>query len=108
MGELTQKLEEAKVEKDHQQEYKLMINHINKEPPRDQTSKALEELQQRLNVIDTELNECTKTVESRSKQCYAAFSAVQALNRSISQSNKQPNKKSDKTEVDEDNDVKMQ
>merc|ERR1719203_2619051 len=104
IGDLQQQLEKAKVDRDHQEEYNVMIAQINKEPPRDVTSAALDEMQQKLDAVNRELSACTQEVKRRSNQCYAAFSAVQALKRSITE----PDSGGGKEEMDEDDDVKMQ
>lgn len=100
---LNNKLIKAKSERNNQEEYNIMINAINHEPQRSKTTQALNEMKLKLNEINNELNKCNKTIQRRSKQCYAAFSAVQALNRSIMQSNHNKN-----NDVDDDNDVSMQ
>ena len=105
---LNQKLNEAKSQRDNQEEYNIMIQQINKEPPRQTTIKALNEMKAKLNEINNALNQCNKTIQRRSKQCYAAFAAVQALNRSITQTTGDNKIKSDKQEEeDDDNDVDM-
>ena len=98
---LKRTLNDAKLQKNNQEQYNIMINEINKEPPRHETNKKLNEMQVKLQSINAELSKCTKTIQRRSKQCYAAFAAVQALNRSMMQ------RDDGVDEEDEDDDVDM-
>eukprot|EP01084_Bolivina_argentea_P019239 35799_1 len=108
---LKKKLNNAKIQRDNQEEYNIMIQQINKEPQRQQTTKLLNEMEIKLKQINNSLNECNKTIEMRSKQCYAAFASVQALNRSITETPKNNNNNNNNNnnvqnnDVDNDNDV---
>eukprot|EP00484_Ammonia_sp_Unknown_P000336 CAMPEP_0197022576 /NCGR_PEP_ID=MMETSP1384-20130603/3410_1 /TAXON_ID=29189 /ORGANISM="Ammonia sp." /LENGTH=220 /DNA_ID=CAMNT_0042450643 /DNA_START=22 /DNA_END=684 /DNA_ORIENTATION=+ len=109
---LKHELDAAKTKRDYQEEYNIMINQINKEVPRQQTSKAIDEMNCKLQHINHSLHKCNKAIQMRSKQCYAAFAAIQALNRSISQTIDTPNDAATDNDNDNgnenDNDVMMQ
>merc|ERR1712129_536723 len=83
---LKQELNASKLQQNNQEQYNItgMMQQINKEPPRKQTMRKLKEMQDKLQNIDVLLKKCTKKMQRRKKQCYAAFAAVQALHRDMS------------------------
>ena len=83
MKALQLELEEATRKRDHASEYALIVRHIEAQPPRRDTRAKLEQMQGALHEMKQALAQCTQTIERRSKQCYAAFAAVQALSRAM-------------------------
>lgn len=73
----------AKTEMNHCQEYDDMMSIIDQKPDRKQTAVKLNEMKVELKKINQSLNLFDNEIEIKSKQCYTAFAAIQALENSF-------------------------